>query len=177
MRQAIILAASLSLLGSPFALAQQMQVAAPKAEEKPQTIFIGQPLQDAVQALRQRGYEFHEGGWEIVLSDRDVSNLTFKVDDDHAFVAVFFSKSKQVVTSISMVFVPQRGYGSKLAESWVAATSIVLYPDTSYAVRFAKPRTKEEIDAAEANRPKVTLPPMSFPVSPGSYGKTTAPRR
>jgi len=139
-----------------FAGAQQGQVvqAVPQAEPK---IFIGQPLRDALAVLAARKIEVHEGGFAVAYQP-DQSHLSFKLDDDHTWVCAGFSRSRQTITDISMVFFPSRTLGAKLYESWLPAVALTLHPDTSYTVQFAKPRTLEQNPEAERNRPPPVYP-------------------
>lgn len=143
-----------------IALAQQnSQVTAPS---KPKSIFIGQSLKSVSAILNQQGIEFGEGGGQFSYGvgpgAKDISHLSFTLDENHTHVYAFFSKSKQVVTGLDVVFVPSRKNAYKGSQSHLSATELILYPDTSYAVHFSRPFTKEELDEAEANRPKEELP-------------------
>ena len=143
-----------------IALAQQnSQVTAPP---KPKSIFIGQSLKSVSEILKQQGIKFGEGGgsfsYGVGPGAKDISNLFFTLDENHTHVYAFFSKSRQTITGLQVEFIPSRKLPYKAYQSHLSATELILYPDTSYAVHFSKPHTKEELDEAEANRPKEEVP-------------------
>jgi hypothetical protein len=151
---------ALSLIGlyaGRAAVAQQID-GNPPASPRAESISTGQSLADATAVLERRGVEFHEGGFAFAAGDPDRSNLFFQLDEEHTHVCLYFSKSRQVVTGISMVFFPGRQKSYKTAQSWLSATRIDLFPDSSYGVQFSKPRTPAEIREAEARRPKPQSP-------------------
>lgn len=167
MRGCFISALTIVLLSTAVAAAQKVQA----VQEKPLNIYIGQSLDEVVQVLRQRKLEFHEGGLEISAPDPDQSSLTFTLDHNHAYAHVFFSKSKRVTSGIWLDFFPARTAQWKSSRSTVTALDIVLYPDSTYSVRFAKPLTLEQLLQAEANRPQSVYPSNTIP------GNPTAPRK
>jgi hypothetical protein len=98
----------------------------------------------------------------------ECAGLISKLDENHAWVCVYFSRSRQESTGISMVFFPSRAAHDKSRESWIPATEIVLHADTSYIVRFSKPLTITQLRELEAKRPKPQL-------SPSKFGSTRTP--
>lgn len=149
-----IAAAQKSLPPQKPAAAQKSTPAAERRSE----IYNGQPFDELVQAIRQWNVEFYQGGLEVSTPDRDQSSLTFTLDHDHAVAHVFFSKSKRITTGIWIDYFPARTAQAKGNRSTVSALGIMLYPDQSYAVHFAKPRTLDELLKAEANRPQSVYP-------------------
>jgi len=137
------------------------QFAAP-ATAPPETIAIGQSLDDAMDILRGRGIEFGENGFSFAMTDQDLSHLHFTLDPNHTSVALFYSKSRRTVTGLSMFFIPSRLNGAKSKQSQVSAQAIFLYPDGTYAVRFTKPLTLDELKEREARLPKHEYPPANF---------------
>lgn len=122
------------------------------------SISIGQRLQAAKQVLERRHIQHHEGGFALRKRDADESHLSFRLDEEHTWVCVFYSKDQGSITGISMVFSPSR-QSDKYSQSWIPATKIDLYADSSYAIKFSKPRTSEQIKEAEANRSESQFPP------------------
>jgi hypothetical protein len=151
----------LAVVFGGIALAQQnSQVTAPS---KPKSIFIGQSLKSVSAILNQQRIEFGEEGGSFASDveaprQSDISNLSFTLDENHTHVYAFFSKSKQTITGLHVEFIPSRRSPYKAYQSHLSATEVTLYPDTSYAVHFSKPLTREELDEADANRPKDEVP-------------------
>ena len=87
----------------------QQQTAVIPSPQQPETIFVGQSLDQAVQALRTRKLEFVEGGLQIAYTGTnasDASNQLFTLDEEHVDASVFFSKSKKTVTGIQLICHP-----------------------------------------------------------------------
>jgi hypothetical protein len=158
----------LASLYAPPTSAQQRGGASVAQRSQPYRIAVGQSLDDTCAILKARSIEFGEGGFAFALGDPDRSNLHFQLDEDHTSVCVFFSKSKQVVTGISLVFFPSRREQSKTTRTWVAATEVLLHEDRSYSVRFSKPLTAEELRKREAAQPKSQIPRATVPNGQGS---------
>jgi hypothetical protein len=176
MRTTRILLAALPAfaLGLGILSAQQpQQTAAPRsvapaqAEPVPMTpeVFTrGQSIAAAADILRRRGIEFWEGFGEVIVSDSDLSCLNFKLDADHTYVELYFSKSRRTVSGLTLVFYPSRLAHSKTTESNISAQSLFLYPDSTYAVHFSKPQSLEALDRrdAEINQRKSVYPTSNF---------------
>lgn len=121
-------------------------------------VFVGQSLEAATNALKDRGITFGEGGFAFARTDPDRSNLYFNLDPNHADVCAYFSKSKSAITGISLVFYPARKQRSKSGEAWVSADEIFFRQDRSYSVTFTTPITEEELKRAEDNSQKSQYP-------------------
>ena len=141
-----------------FLVAQQTSGVTLPLPPEPMRISIGQSLESVVAILRKQGLEPREGGFEFSQGDPDQSYLHFTLDEDHTVACAFFSRSRQSITGLSMLFFPSRTAQFKANQSWISASSIVLYPDTTYAVHFLKPLTPDQLRAAEASRPKSQYP-------------------
>jgi hypothetical protein len=152
-----LLAILFAIAGSGDAIAQKNEVVQDRVQE-PQSITIGQSLDSVIGILKQHRIEFHEGGFAFAKGDPDVSHLGFTLDEDHTRVCASFSKSKQEIIGLSLIVFPARTAQAKAYQSWLPATKITLYADRSYAVQFAKPLTREEINEREANRPRSQFP-------------------
>ena len=149
----------LVIAGSGKAAAQQRATGAEEIAQEPQSIAIGQSLDSVTGILKQHRIEFHEGGFSFAQGDPDVSHLGFTLDEDHTRVCASYSKSKQEIVGLVLIVFPARAAQAKAYQSWLPATKIILHPDRSYAVQFAKPLTLEEIKEREANRPRSQFPP------------------
>src|SRR5678815_406596 len=136
-----------------LAIAQQNQNRQFTQPAKPKTIAIGQSLESVSAILKEQEIEFGEGGGEF-WQEKDVSHLSFALDLNHTHVYAFFSKSKQTIIGLDIVFVPSRKSGYKVNQSHLSATELILCPDKSYSVHFSKPLTREELEKAEADQPK-----------------------
>lgn len=124
-------------------------------------VFIGQPLDNAKEAMTSRKIEFHEGGFALAQGDPDESNLIVIIDKSHTLACVWYSKSKSQVTRLAMVFRPHR-QAVKPEQSWLPATELVLNEDRSYSVKFKPPLTDDEIKKTEKDRPPPQVPPINL---------------
>jgi hypothetical protein len=179
-----------SFTTSPTPAQSQQQTAGPQqaaapAPAAPETIAIGQSLDGAMEILRRRGVEFGEGHFSFTNVGPDNAFLHITLNPNHSTVCLTYSKSRRIVTGLSMVFIPSRLSGSKIKESWVSARAIFLYPDTTYAVHFTKPLTLEELNEREAiirrklaeppSMPQISNPQFSTPGSPAEPRVTPSP--
>lgn len=167
-KQAIATLLLAAIVFSGLALAQQNQSRQQSKPSKPKSITIGQSLESVSEILKSHGIEFGEGGGEFAQAE-DVSHLSFSLDLNHTHAYVLFSKSKQTITGLDIVFVPSRKNQYKGSQSHISATELVLYSDRSYAVHFSKPPTREELEEAEANLPKEEVPKSNFGGPPNSF--------
>lgn len=137
-------------------------VAQEASRESNDRLFVGQSLESATNALKNRGIKFGEGGFAFARTDPDLSNLFFNLDPNHADVCVNFSKSKSSITGISLVFYPARKQRWKSDEAWISADEILLLQNRSYTVTFTIPITEEDLKRFEDSAPKnqlMQLPP------------------
>lgn len=145
-------------MAGPTTAQQPLQAAPSTTSPARTTIFVGQSLEAAVRALRDRKIDFGEGGFSLAQGDPDVSHLGFVLDEDHTRVCVTFSKSTAKVTALAIVFYPSQESQTKSVQSWIPATELTLWADSSYAVRFAKPLTADELRQRRATRPLDEIP-------------------
>ncbi len=82
----------------------------------------------------------------LALTNDDLANLSFTLDEDHTRACVFFSKSSKAVTGISLVFFPSENQPGKLYQSALQAKSVRFNADRSYTVHFAPPMTDQQRD-------------------------------
>lgn len=117
---------------------------------RPETFTVGQSIDAATEILRRRGIEFHEGFGDVIVYNDDLACLNFRLDADHTAVKLCFSKTRRVVTGVTLVFYPSRPAHSEMTESNISAQSLFLYPDTTYAVHFSKPQSPEALNRRDA---------------------------
>jgi hypothetical protein len=127
---------------------------AEKAYRVSQVVAVGDSIQQTKAKLRAVKLLFGEGGFAFVARE-DEANLYCVIDENHTYAAIFYSKSRQIVTRISLVFFPSKEVHGKYTESWLDAQSIGFEPDGSYRVHFSPPRKPRP--AGKATVPQ--LPP------------------
>jgi hypothetical protein len=135
------------LLLAATSLSARVQHHDPPANEKDREdaarLFLGQPLEEVKRILGNAKLDWIEGGFELHIPDRDESAGAFTLDNEHTSVCLFYSKSKQVVTGIQMVFIPSRAAECKLNRSWISASQLQLHDDGSYSVTFIAPQSSD----------------------------------
>lgn len=156
---ACILGFALVLIFLFRARGQEKETATDRAHT--QRVFVGQSLQDAMDALRNCDIKFGErDGFAFARTDPDRTHLYFNLDPNHADVCAYFSKSKSTITGISLVFYPSRKLRSKSGDAWVSAKEIVIKRDRSYSVTFAAPITAEDLRRVEERTPTNQFPQL-----------------
>lgn len=115
----------------------------------PNTLFVGQALENAKRTLTKQGIEFAEGGFAFAKGDPDRANLIVIIDKNHTYACVHYSKSQSKVTGLQMVCFPSRSRHDKGNESWLPATELQLNNDRTYSVLFSPPLTDDELKKTE----------------------------
>lgn len=113
------------------------QVRKSQALENELIIKAGESVADVRRALAAQKME-RDGVFALRMDDPDEAHFGILLDREHTWACVFYSKSKQTVTRISMIFTPSRTSG-KAAHSWIQAGSVIIHEDGSYTVHFAAP--------------------------------------
>ncbi len=120
-----------------------------KQVQQNKTIKIGQPIKDVRQILQNHKIKTCENCLQIMASQDD--HLEFTLDEETTDVAIFYSRSKQTVNRITMMFIPPqiRRKGDRLQ---CRAKAIRLLEDRSYSVHFEPPRTKKAQEKRQQNK-------------------------
>jgi hypothetical protein len=119
------------------------EAADPSAELREASIEIGQPLADVRALLTKRNLTFGNNGFALHIPNDDDANIFAVLDEEHATAAIFYSKSKQRITAISIEFYPDRK-AVRNQRFWLSAKAIELKEDGSYNIHFSPPRKAED---------------------------------
>jgi hypothetical protein len=104
------------------------------------SIEIGQRLDDAKAVLRDHG-GYGEDDLALSIPDKDIHFLSCTLDKKQAFAAIYYSKSRQTITGMSIEFHPI-GSPQKAHRASMKATSIRFEDDGSYVIHFSAPVPK-----------------------------------
>jgi len=102
-------------------------------DPKSPAIEAGRPIAETTTILRERTIERNAGAWAETGGNPDIAEVDFKLDEE-IVARVFYSKSREVVTSIRLVVMP-KGQG-RVAHRSFSAGRIDLADDGGYSVRF-----------------------------------------
>lgn len=114
---------------------------------------VGDSVEHARRVLQRAGRTIPHGGFAVVF-EKDRDHLSCVIDPNHVYGAIWYTKSTQTVTGISLVFFPQQKH-TKTMESWMLVRSIRFEPDGSYRVHFEPP--VKESPATPHPAPNVSL--------------------
>jgi hypothetical protein len=116
----------------------------PAQEPKGQpAIRVGGSIKAATEAFRKAGKEFHPGGMSILKLPDDEDYYCCTLDEEHAFIAVFFSKSSEKITSIAARLFQQKKRATG-TDVWIDAKNVTLHEDGSYSIHFLPAKKKPD---------------------------------
>ena len=122
--------------------AQQVAAQHATAVQRPAVIEIGQPIAETLGVLRSRRVQWSDAPGQFTLNE-DSGYLWFDLDKEHCNAEIFYSKSRQAVTGIYLVYYPAQKH-SRSDETSVSAKGVRLDDDGSYAVHFSPPVKEEQ---------------------------------
>jgi len=119
------------------------------------TIEKGVPLKTALSIFDDGGFG-PSAGWAWGSSEPD-SKFTWRKISDGVEVVIYYSDKSQILTGISMIYVPPR---SERRGNYriVPVNRLAINPDGSYTVTFSKPAPKRKFETPQSKTPASSLP-------------------
>jgi len=125
-------------------------------------IFVGQPVAETQAVLKAQQIQSSDLAKPFPMLNAELSVLAFTIDLDNVGAYVFYNKTTQKVTGLTIVFKPF-GDAEKSAESYVEAKTMNWYADRTYAIQFMAPTHPEFAKLNNASAPENKFPAVLFP--------------